>query len=372
MTPDDTRRAPAAFALTQADGGSGPAGDAEAVIDDDVLTVGPVTLAWLDADAVTAADYRITIDCWPGGRLQLSQLGRRFDTFVAALARARNQARVAGLLAHAPAAPDVFAGAILGQGGARPAELQVYPTHVTVVPEGGDPSQVPHGALVALEAPDDPPSVALVTAAGRTVVGQLARRRDAFLAAVAQRRDAQAKLLHEYAGQPGFSDGRGVSRPSVPGFDALVERCSCADRLEGARALLAAAKGGEPQLGFVQLLDPDAEALQAPSALPEDWASFLLVPVGRLVVLEVLAGPSAATYVFEGGIEPVNGDLQALHFRRAGLALTAEQASITPANPHRLALRRLAPLQRLRAATRARLAHGEHWTDALAKAVGAG
>jgi hypothetical protein len=43
---------------------------------------------------------------------------------------------------------------------------------------------------------------------------------------------------------------------------------------------------------------------------------FLLVPVGPLTVLEILAGPAAATYVFRDEIESVNRDLQLLHFRR--------------------------------------------------------
>jgi hypothetical protein len=139
--------------------------------------------------------------------------------------------------------------------------------------------------------------------------------------------------------------------------------------MDGARELLALAAGGEPRLGYAQLLDPDGETLAARAPLPEHWASFLLVPVGPRVVLEVLAGPSAATYVFEGTIEEINRDLQQLHFRRAQLALGDAQASITPDNPHRLALRKLAPLQRLRAATRARLTHTGDWSGALLAAV---
>jgi len=369
---DDTRRAPADFRFEPGGGGAPSEGQAEAVAGDDALVVGPVTVAWLDADAVTAADYHITVDCWPGGRLHLSQLGRRFDSFAAALARARNQARVAGLLAHAPAMPDVFPAAVLGTGAPLPAELQVYPTHVTVVPDGGDPWQIPHGALSGIAASDEPPAVILTTVEGQTTIGHLARRRDVFHAAVTARRAAQAELLDGYAGQPGFADGRGVARSSIAEFDALLARCASPDRLDGARTILAAASGGEPRLGFVQLLDPDSESLQAPSALPENWASFLLVPAGRRVVLEILAGPGAATYVFNAAIDAANHDLQLLHFRRAGLALTTEQAAITPENPHRLALRRLKPLQRLRTATHARLVHAARWSDALAEALAAG
>jgi hypothetical protein len=366
---DDPRRARAAFVRHDARGAVSLEGEAEAVIGDDALSVGPVAVSYLDADVLRAADYRIELDLWPGGRLVLTQLGRRFDTFTGELRRVRDQARVAGLLAHGITSPEVYAGALADGAAWRPVALQLYDTHVTVVPEDGDPWQLPHGALTAVRPQDDPPSVVLESGATGTVIGQLGRRRDAFRRSVEAHLAAQARLLAEITGQPGFGDGVGVARGLVGGFDTLVERYTAPDRVECTKVLLAAATG-EPCLGFVQLLDPEGEALRSPAALPEHWASFLLVPAGGRVVLEVLAGPAAATYVFRGDIATVNRDLQALHFRRAPLALTPQQAEVTPANPHRLALRRLEPLTRLRACTTARVIHSEGWATALTQALG--
>lgn len=367
-TATEQRRAEAAFVLTAAGGREERAGTAVATIADDGLGVGPVTVNFLDAEAVRAADYRIEVDLWPGGRLTLSQLGRRFDTFVRELHGARNGARVAGLLAHGVEMPEVFAGALLDDP-PRPAELQVYATHVTVVPADADPFQLPFGALTLVTTQEEPPGVVLAAGDERTVVGQLARQRDAFFRAVSGRRDAQAKLLAGFTGQTCFADGLAVPRSAVKDFDDLVRGVTVADRAEGAAALLASARGGEPRLGFAQLLDLEGDLSQPERALPERWASFLLVPAGRLVVLELLAGPSAATYVFEGEIESVDRDLQALHFRRGPLALGEEEAKVTPLNPYRLALRKLEPLRRLRAATRARLIHNEGWAAALRSAL---
>jgi hypothetical protein len=367
---EETRRAPAAFAFHDAAGAVTAQGRTDAVIDDDGLSVGTITVAFLDADTLRSGDYRIEIGCWPGGTLELSQLGRRFDTFAAELRRTRNQARVAGLLAHGVAMPTVFPGAIPGEPGPRPVECQLYDTHITLVPEDADPWQVPIGALTDVETTDPPPAVALVTAGGRISIGHLARRREEFQRAVTERRQAQAKLLHSLTGATLFADGLGIERPRVSGFDALVERWTAPDRAACASAILGAARDGEPRLGFVQLLDPDAGATQQLSGLPEHWASFLLVPVGALTVLEILAGPGAATYVFEGDIQNVNRDLQLLHFRRAALALRDRQAEPGAGNSYRLALRRLEPLKRLRAATRARLIHNDDWSSGLAKALG--
>lgn len=367
---EETRRAPAAFTLTDAAGAVTARDQAEAVIDDDGLSVGAITVPFLDADTLHAADYRIEIGCWPGGTLVLTQLGRRFDSFAAELRRSRNQARVAGLLAHGVTLPTVFPGAVLGHGAARPVECQVYDTHITLVPEDGDPWQVPVGALMGVELEDDPPAVALPTADGSTVIGQLARRRDEFHRTVTARRQTQARLLESLTGTPEFADGRGIERPRVPRFGALLEQWTVPDRAECAAAILDVVRGGEPRLGFVQLLDPDAEARERLPGMPEHWASFLLVPVGRLTVLEILAGPGAATYVFEDPIESVNRDLQSLHFRRAALALRGKDAEPLPGNPYRLALRRLEPLKRLRAATRARLVHDGGWGESFARAVG--
>lgn len=364
----EPRRAGAAFVLTDGSGRVSQSGEAEAVIGDDALTVGPVSASYLDADAIRAADYRIEVQLWPNERLVLSQLGRRFDTFAAELTRVRNQARVAGLLAHGITMPQTFTGAILSNGQPRPAELQVYDTHVTIVPVDEDPWQIPFGAIMAVRDQDEPPGIMLETTGGLTVLGLLGRRREACETAIRERMDAQRQLLADLTGAPGFTDGWGRRRSSVAGFDELVARFAAPERQPCAHTLLALASG-DARLGFVQLLDPDADTLSSEGMLPPNWAAFLLVPVGALVVLEIVAGPAAATYVFRGQIEAVNADLQLMHFRRAPLALTAEQAVVTRENPHRLALRKLAPLARLRSITTARLVHNERWVDALRMAL---
>jgi len=365
---DDPRHARATYVRLDAGGGVLRQGEADAVIGDDGLGVGPVAVSFLDTDSLRAIDYRLELDLWPDGRLELSGLGRRFDTFAAELRRARNRCRVAGLLAHGLTPPETFAGAVLGEDGRRDAELQVYDTHVTLVPEDDDPWQVPLGSLTAVRARDGPAAVVLASPDGDTVVGRLARRRDAFEQAVAARWALQAQTLARVTGQAGFADGMGVPRGRVAGWHELVERYTASERAGGATALLAAATA-EARLGFVQLLDLEGDVLAPRTALPEPWASFLLVPVRGLTVLEMLAGPSAATYVFHAGIEDVNRDLQALHFRRGPLALTPQQAEITPANPHRLALRRLEPLRRLRERTTARIVHTDGWSAALNRAL---
>jgi len=182
---------------------------------------------------------------------------------------------------------------------------------------------------------------------------------------VTERRQTQAGVLAELTGLSCFADGLAVPRAEVAGFDDLVRRFTAPDRAGCAARLLAAARGGEPRLGLVQLLDRDSEPATGSTALPEPWACFLLVPLGGLVVFEILAGPAAATYVFEGYPAVVGSRLQALHARRAPLALSDAEAQLTPANPYRLALRRLEPLRWLRGATRARLVHNDGWDAAL-------
>lgn len=366
----ETRRAQAAWTLLDSAGRVVERGNAEAVIDDGGLNVGLVGASFLDVDGLREADRRIELNLWPDGRLVLEGLGRRHDSFTAELRRARNQTRVAGLLAHGLTMPEPFEGALLSPGPAAAVEVQVYPTHVTIVPADADPWQLPFGAIEEIARSSDPPSVRL-TAGGRAcLIGRLARRRDEFYECVNERRNAQAQLLARLTGHPHFSDGQGMARAGLPAFDSLLVNFSSGERLEGARRIVALTAGGEPRIGFVQLLDPDADGLAARLPLPQDWASFLLARVNGLVVLEILAGPAAATYVFEGEPETVNRDLQALHFRRAALALSEAEAAITPDNPHRLALRRLEPLRRLRAATRARLPHNAGWPKALQASIG--
>lgn len=360
----DSRRAPAAYVLTDESGIVRQSGEGDALIGDDTLTVGPVTVAWLDADALIAADYVVELELWPGGRLLLSRLGRRYDTFVEQLRHIRNQARVAGLLAHGVTMPDVFAGALDDDTGRHRAELQVYDTHLTIVPADGDPWQLPLGAVTEVIERRDAPGIEIASGSRLTMIGQLGRQREACHTAVIERRDAQRGLLASVTGQSGFSDGWGLSRGDVPAFDTLIEQFVADARVTCAHELQAMATG-HPRLGFVQLLDPDRDSLRPRATLPDNWAVFLLVPLGGAVAMEILAGPSAATYIFRGDIDAVNRDLQLLHFRRAPLALTDDQAVVTPSNPHRLALRKLDPLRRLRSAMMARLVHTERWTESL-------
>ena len=149
--------------------------------------------------------------------------------------------------------------------------------------------------------------------------------------------------------------------PEIRDFTGLLERFTAPERVSCAHTLLDGASA-DPRIGFVQLLDPDHEGLQSAAPLLSNWAVFLLVPVAASAVLEMLAGPAAATYVFREGLDVVNRDLQLLHFRRAQLALGEEQAAISVDNPHRLALRKLDPLKRLRSVTVARIIHNERDT----------
>jgi len=367
MIPD-TRRAPAAFKLSDVAGEVVSEGGGEATLGEGALGIGTVSVPFIDVDVLHAADYRIALEIWPDRRLTLTELGRRFDTFVDELRRARNQARVAGLLAHGTTMPELFAGAVLTGTSGEAAEFQLYDTHVTIVPADRNPLQLPLGAITALSSQDDPPAVVIETGAERTVLGQLGRQRDAVLSAIATRRGAQQRFLADLTGEEGFSDGWGVDRSRVRGFDRLLARSTSVDRTASCHRLLESATG-EPRVGFVQLLDPEGERLPSAERLRDPWAAFLLVPVGTLTVLEILAGPSAATYVFRGDVDSVNRDLQLLHFRRAQLALAAEQAVVTPSNPHRLALRALEPLQRLRTATVARIVHSDRWESRLLEAL---
>ena len=364
----DARRAPASFELHDAREAVIKADSAEAIVTDDGLAIGDVNIEFVDADSLNAGDYRIELGLWPEGKLVLSQLGRRFDAFVKELKRTRNQARVRGMLAHGITMPETFSGALLRKAGNQAAEFQIYDTHITVVPDDRDPWQIPLGALNEVTTFDDPPAFGLDSDAGLTTLGQLGRKRDECGRAIAEKREAQRQLLEEISGQPGFADGRGVRRTAIRDFEMLIRRYASSDRAPCATTLLEAATA-EPRLGFVQLLDPDREGLQSPMLLPANWASFLLVPTGELTILEILAGVSAATYVFRADIEQVNRDLQLLHFRRAPLALTEDQAALTPTNPHRLALRKLEPLRRLRAATVARVIHNDGWSASLRTAI---
>lgn len=369
---EETRRALCAY---EAEGiEAAPArGDSEARIDDDGVSVGGLRVEFLDVDSFADAGRVLTLGLHPAGALRISMLARRHETFARALGEARDAARVRGLLAHGLGAPESFEGALLEPGPARDARLLVWPTHVAVVPAGADPFQVPLGGVTDVRFTEGTWEIVLDAPGGPFHFGRLARRTDAFARAV---RVARAEMLERCASASGtrlFSDGRAVAASALGSdFERLLEAWSAPDRLQGAREVVRRAGGRERSaIGLAELLDPDEEGLAAKVELPENTAAFLLAEVRGRVVLELLSGPSAATYVFRGTREEAGADLAALHFRRRGLALTRAEEAGPSGRPYRLALRRLAPLMRLRAATLARVVHDARWTESLAKALDA-
>jgi hypothetical protein len=368
-TLDETRRALCAFETTEVPGAPA-SGEGEALIEDDGVSVSGLRVEFLDADAFTDEGRILTLSRHPAGTLRISGLARRHETFARALAEARDAARVRGLLAHGLGAPEPFEGAVLEPGPARDARLLVWPTHVTVVPSGADPYQLPLGSVDGVTFSEGTWEVVLSATSGTIHVGRLARRTDAFARAIREARAAMLERCARASGTPRFADGRAVPAGDLgPDFNRLLESWSAPDRLDGALGIVKRAGLKGAAIGLAELLDPDDESLTAREPLPENTAAFLLATLPGKVVLELLSGPSAATYVFRGEPAVVVRDLAALHFRRRALALTDAETRGPAGRPYRLALRRLEPLRRLRAATTARIVHDERWAEGLASAL---
>ena len=365
---DETRRALCSFE-TEGPGGA-LSGESEALVDDDGVTVGGVRVGFRDADTFSDERRVLTLGLHPSGQLRLSMLARRHETFARALAEARDAARVRGLLAHGLGVPERFDGAVLEPGPASDARLLVWPTHVTVVPVGSDPFQLPLGSVDDVRFVEGTWEVVLATRTGTFHFGRLARRTDAFARAVRKARTAMLERCARASGTRLFADGRAVPATDLDtGFERLLVSFSAPERLDGAREIVKRAGRDSCALGLAELLDPDDEGLAAREELPENTAAFLLAHAGGLVVLELLSGPAAATYVFRGTPTAIAGDLAGLHFRRRGLALSDTEVRGPAGRPYRLALRRLEPLKRLRAATAARVIHDGGWGEALSKAL---
>ncbi len=368
---EETRRALCAFETDGLDGV--PArGEGEARIDDEGVSVGGVRVEFLDVDSFADERRVLTLGLHPAGALRISMLARRHETFAMALGEARDAARVRGLLAHGLGVPESFDGALLEPGPARDARLLVWPTHVAVVPAGADPFQVSLGGVTDVRFTEGTWEVLLDAPGGPFHFGRLARRTDAFARAV---RAARAAMLERCANASGtrlFADGRAVAASALGrDFERLLEAWSAPERLAGAREIVRRAGREASSIGLAELLDPDEEGLAAKAELPENTAAFLLAVVRGRVVLELLSGPSAATYVFRGSREEIGADLATLHFRRRGLSLTRAEENGPEGRPYRLALRRLEPLKRLRAATLARVVHDARWPQGFAKALDA-
>lgn len=365
MTDSEIRRATGSWSLASADGTIVASGDGELRVTDDGLAFGPRSIEHLDADELFTADRTIEITLWPSGCVRLGMLGRRHETFLAALKEARQARRVEGMLAHGIDAPIRFRGAVVAPEFST-ADLLLYTTHLAVSPERGDPWQLPLGAIRAIDHNERDWTVDVEARGTLFRFGQLARDTEKFAIELHCETGESRNALGAPSSSP-FTDGAGMAEGEVAGFPDCIARWSSPERIDCASAILARAKA--PRLGLVKLLDTDSESLAAREPLPENVAAFLLASVGRLVVLELLSGPSAATYVFEGDVGAINRDLQELHFRRRPLQLADAELS-SPTSPYRLAARRLEPLTRLRAGTRARIIHDERWSANFETSIG--
>ena len=104
---EETRRALCSFE-TEGLAGAPARGEGEALVDDDGVSVGGVRVDFLDADTLVDERRVLTLGVHPAGTLRISRCARRHDTFSKALAGARDDARVRGLLPHGVGRPEVF------------------------------------------------------------------------------------------------------------------------------------------------------------------------------------------------------------------------------------------------------------------------
>lgn len=368
LAGSDERRATGGWAR------EGPGGTAEGEGDlrvtDEGVVFGPGSAEFLDIDEFRDVERELLLSLFPAGTIRLTRLARRHETFSRALGEARDRARLAGLLSHGIDAPAVFEGTLKDPGPERAARFLVYRTHLAVIPGTADPFQVPFGAVSSVRRSDPEWDVVLEGDGLRVVAGRLARKTEAFVRALEAAREEGLSRLSEATGTGIFADGTGVTIEDPAEFDRLLAAFTAPERSDGAARIVAAAGRSNVRIGFVELLDPDGEALAPPSPLPPNVASFLLAPVANGTLLELLSGPSAATYSFAAPLDCVTRDLRELHFRRRPLALTEVEVAGLAGRPYRLAFRRLEPLRRLRAATRARLVHDARWGEALSKLLG--
>jgi hypothetical protein len=394
-------RAVGEHTLTDSSGAAVSSGPAEFRLYADRVQIAPRSQApfdveFLDVDAVSSAGYRIDLALWPEGRLLVEKLGRQQESFGSELLDARDEAVLHGALAHGLSERSRFDGALIDGDETVAASLRIYPTHLAAMPRGGLPRQIPWGSLEEISFQPDSYTVAFRSPADGLRVGKLARKTEAFrLACEEARRQQQERVVLAVRPQlpplspiasrrltGAFQDGLGVAQSvleaAAPGsFRGFIDRVAEGKRLERAASLLDRSRPGEARLGVVELLDIGERAGAAgddeigseegPTPLGENLAAFLLVPFSDapVVALELLAGPSAATYLFRlaaddqsAAIAAINSDLQAIHFRRAVLALTEAQAAGPAGRPYRLALRAVPAIGRLRRAILARITHG--------------
>lgn len=368
----------------------------------------PFRLDFDDMDAVSAeGDLGITLALAGGLKLRLSKLGTRRDALLRELRAAWREHAVDRLRLGEATSPVRFDADVTRGGQTSPAEVRVYSTRITVLPERGEPFAQTLGSVTGVVFDDASYAVNFTAPDGDWSAGKLGKQTQPFQRLIEERRGA----LHTRGGKalaqllPGY-DSLTLRRIGALLPDAAVASASALDAIKpgtfGALAKAAAATpalqkslaelqkraaSGESAVCIAESRSPSDTEAEEPEPQPEGDEPAEAIPPnpalegrtiglvfplagGKVLAVEVGGHAGKATYLFRAnGTTPKQllADWAQLDFKREPIYLAEDKLCSGPHGSWRMALRRSEPLQRLRAAYLGRLAHGANWSANLDK-----
>jgi hypothetical protein len=414
---------PGKYQYLDENGGALAQGPCELSFEGETCTVapasgGPLAFDLGDVDRFSPAEWDLELAFYTGRRLRLTHFGPAFGRVCQELMAAWRDRTVQCLLLEDLEEVKRFEGTVArGDGKPVPSEIRIFKSNIAALPVAGETVQWRLADIDCVKFDERAYSITAQSGADRLVVTKLAKKTDAFLAALqetlaALRAQSAAVLRGVFPFLTpdqlqrlvtAMPEGRSVSLASLTAIhpklaDALLARAVDPSLKPYFDALRARAVPGSLMAGFKFTRESDepepAEAapedMEAPEseAQPDDGEDerpplffWFFFPLRNAVAWEASTGGGRATYVFRPApqesagqaIERLTRGLALVNFRREPVYLS-EEALERNARFRRYAIgcRRLPELRALRASMACRAVHSslETWTAQLDALLG--
>lgn len=321
------------------------------------------TIDWLEVDLVDEGKHSLTLLLADGSSLALSLTGTTGDDLSRDLRRARRRARFSSLAATTDEPIETF----VSREQDGHIDVHVFSKVVVLEPRLGHPIIVPL-PLIDHVIRDGHAFVLRCRGLDDVRVAMLGNRTDDFMRCLdSSRRALRAATADAFSSlDPGLTalgapDGWAVGAVDAGSAWAALRRCAETSPRAGEFARLAALAEGVGAAGDSLRLGVFTDGGTQPML-------FVLVRMGRHLVLEALDVDDRATFVFDDiAAEELNALLLLCAFRRELISLPDDQLGRWG-----VAVRTLPAVRRLRSALAHRVVHGPSWTATIDRLVAEG
>jgi len=324
----------------------------------------PLTIRYVDIDSANAAQYRIRLQLFPRGEIDLYYFGQKYEAFCEDLFERRNASLVKELFLADRQRIATFKGRFTRIGApAAEGRIDLFPRTIVFFPRWADPFFLRIAELAAVD-PDVANYRVTVVADETIVVDRLGLRFEEFVERLRRTREMMERrcanmldMLVPGAGAlaPKMLDGEVIEPAAAGEFWTRLAALVCAtDQRRASYAHVREIATAPLWLGVKEIGGSDTDDLSEDPPPGTQHMLWYYAPVRDMAVHEVVSEEDHATYVYRAGVVGINRAWASVQFRRAVL--------IDP-DSYPAAYRKLPRLRALAGSLVGRAIHNERWAE---------